>query len=95
MEPDDPRREWLKFRPGNPPRTTPDDPHRQLTQIAPIELQDALVERGWGEQHPVAKMGLIPMNTLMVYGPRDEEELDVVFLLLKTSYGYARGEQAG
>ena len=163
MEPNDPRREWLKYRSGNPPRTTPDDPHRQLTQIAPIEMQDALVERGrllsgtyiapslismpgsrafvlddssptpasevfmigreyahihpsydgslhmvlpphlvrqvvergWGEQHPVAKMGLIPMNTLMVYGPRDEEELDVVFKLLKTSYGYARGQQAG
>jgi hypothetical protein len=31
----------------------------------------------------------------MVYGPRDTEELDVVFMLLKTSYGYARGEQAG
>ncbi|CAN5826717.1 hypothetical protein BH23ACT12_BH23ACT12_01040 [soil metagenome] len=163
MEPDDPRREWLPYRAGNPPRTTPDDPHRQLTQIAPVEMQDALVERGrlllgtyvapslismpgsrafvlddsspttlceafmigreyahihpsydgslhmvlaahlvrqvvergWGEQHPVAKMGLIPMNTLMVYGPRDPDELDVVFMLLKTSWSYARGQESG
>ena len=163
MEPDYPRREWLPFRPGDPPRTTPDDPHRQLTQIAPVEMQEALVERGrllsgtfvapslismpgsrgfvlddstptpvsevfmigreyahihpsydgslhmivpphlvrqvvergWGEQHPVARMGLIPMNTLMVYGPRDPGELDLVFMLLKASWSNARGDQPG
>lgn len=163
MEPDDPRREWLPVRRGDPPRTTRDDPHRQFTQIAPIEMQDALVERGrllsgtfvapsvismpgsrgfvlddstptpayeafliareyahihpsydgslhmvlpphvvrqvvergWGEQHPVARMGLIPMNALMVYGPRDTGELDVVFMLLKASWSYARGDQPG
>lgn len=160
MEPDDPRREWLPNRAGDRPRTTPDDPHRQLTQIAPVDLQEQVVargrkmpgtyvcpslislpgsrafvlddstptpafqafmiarefahihppvdgslhmvlpphivrqvvERGWAEQHPVAKLGLIPPTTLMVYGPRDEGELEVVMTLLAASWSYARGE---
>ena len=163
MEPDDPRREWLPHRAGDPPRTTQDDPHRQLTQIAPVEMQEELVargrtmegtflapslismpgsrafvlddstptpvsevfmvarefahihpfydgslhmvmpphivrqvvERGWGQPHPVAKLGLIPPTTMMVYGPRDSSELDVVLMLLRASWSYARGEQAG
>ncbi|HEX2054545.1 MAG TPA: luciferase family protein [Actinomycetota bacterium] len=163
MEPDDPRREWLPRRSGDKPRTTPDDPHRQLTQIAPVEMQELVVEqgrkmagtyvcpslisipgsrafvlddstptpssqvfmtarefahihppvdgslhmvlpphivrqvveRGWGEQHPVAMMGLVPPTTMMIYGPRDPAEVEVVLMLLKASWGYARGELAG
>lgn len=159
MEPDDPRREWLPRRIGPKPRTTPDDPHRQLTQIAPAEIQEELVERvaalpgtfvcpslislpgsrgfvlddtsplpaveafliqrefahihppydgslhmviparlvlqvtdrGWGEAHPVARMGLIPPTTMMIYGPRDSSELDVVWHLLRSSWSQARG----
>lgn len=163
MEPDDPRREWLPRREGERPRTTPDDPHRQLTQTAPAEMQEEVVargrtmpgtfvapsmislpgsrafvldnsaptpasqvfmigrefahihppvdgslhmvlpphivrqvvERGWGEQHPVAQMGLIPPTTMMIYGPRTPQEVDVVLLLLKASWSYARGELQG
>lgn len=161
MEPDDPRREWLPYRRGERPRTTPDDPHRQLTQNAPLELQEELVargrtlpgvfvapsmislpgaqgfvlrrdaptapydvfmnarefahvhqpsdgslhmvmpprlvrqvlERGWGEPHPVAEMGLIPPSTMMIYGPRDREELETVWTLLQASCAYARGDE--
>lgn len=161
MELDDPRRQWLPQREGERPRTTPDDPHRQLSQNAPVELQDEIVARGrtlpgvfvapsmislpgargfvlhrdaptapydvfmvarefahvhqpsdgslhmvvpprlvrqvlasgWGEPHPVADMGYIPPTTMMIYGPRDEEELEVVWSLLKASWAYARGEE--
>ena len=161
MERDDPRRDWLPERKGERPRTTPDDPHRQLTQNAPLELQEELVarvrtlpdvfvapsmislpgahgfildrkaptapydvfmvarefahlhqpsdgslhmvmpprlvrqvlNRAWGEPHPVAEMGFIPLTTMMVYGPRDREELEVVWTLVKASYAYARGDE--
>ncbi len=161
MELDDPRRDWLPERKGEPPRTTPDDPHRQLTQNAPVELQEELLalvktlpdtfiapsmislpgakgfildrrsptapydvfmvarefahlhqpsdgslhmvmpprlvrqvlNRGWGEPHPVAEMGFIPLTTMMVYGPRDREELEVVWSLVRASHAYARGEE--
>lgn len=163
MEKDDPRRDWLPHRTGERPRTTPDDPHRQMTQNAPIELQDEIVERGkklpgtfvcpsmislpgargfalddstpyppydafmvarefahvhqpadgslhmivpprlvrqvlsrgWGEIHPVAEMGFIPATTMMIYGPRDAGEVEVVWTLLQASWAYARGIQDG
>jgi hypothetical protein len=39
---------------------------------------------GWGEPHPIS-------GTMMVFGPRDEHELDVVWAILQTSYGWATG----
>ncbi|MGQ0679108.1 MAG: luciferase domain-containing protein [Actinomycetota bacterium] len=163
MDADDPRREWLPARAGERPRTTPDDPHRQLNQNAPIEMQDEIVargktlggvfvcpslislpgarafvldastpvppydafliqrefahvhtpsdgslhmmipprlvrqvlNRGWGEPHPLAEMGLVPPTVMMVYGPRDPGEVEVVWTLLQTSWAYARGSQQG
>ena len=150
------RERWLPPRTGDPPETTRADPHRQLTQNAPPELQDELVARaatlpltvvcpsiislpgarafaldvaspastkgfiiarefahihppddgslhmvvppervkeiitsGWGEPHPVALAGLIPINTVMVFGPRDDAELEVTWTLLQASHGYA------
>jgi phospholipase/carboxylesterase len=149
----------LSARPGPRPRTTPTNPHIQLDQNAPPELQELLFERaralagvrvepsmisvpgarafvlgeevasgpleafmigrefahlhpptdgslhmmlplklagavdshGWGELHPVARMGVIPPNAMMVYGPRDEGELEVVCELLRASHAFATG----
>ena len=147
----------LSARPGPRPRTTPTNPHVQLDQNAPLELQELLFERaralpgvrvepsmisvpgasafvlveeaaggpleafmigrefahlhpptdgslhmmlplelaeavdshGWGELHPVARMGVIPWTAMMVYGPRDEGELEVVWELLRASHAFA------
>jgi hypothetical protein len=158
----DARGEPLPRRVGEPPRTTEEDPHRQLTQNAPYHLQEALISRarllpqtivcpslisapgargfvldvpspasnkgfiighefahlhppddgslhmvmpteyvksvlsaGWGALHPVALAGIIPLNTIMVFGPRDDDELEVVWRLLVTSHEYAWAEAAG
>jgi hypothetical protein len=149
-------------RAGKPPKTTEADPHRQLTQIAPLHLQEELVDRGrllpetivcpslisaagarafvldlaspastrgfmighefahihppddgslhmvmppefvktvfragWGIPHPVAMAGLIPLNTIMVYGPRNVGELEIVWRLLVASHEYAWAAAAG
>ena len=66
-----------------------------LHMVLPSHIVMQVVERGWGEQHPVARMGLIPQTTMMIYGPRDGGELDVVFMLLKASWNNARGRLAG
>lgn len=50
---------------------------------------------GWGELHPAARMGLVPRTAVMVYGPRDEAELGVVWAILRASYAFARGEAGG
>ena len=66
-----------------------------LHMVLPPHIVRQVVERGWGEQHPVARLGLLPITTLMIYGPRDPEELEVVLRLLAASWSYARGELVG
>lgn len=45
---------------------------------------------GWAEPHPLAGRFTSRTNA-MVYGPRDEAELDVVWWLVQQSYRYASG----
>jgi len=49
------------------------------------------IEKGWAEPHPAAQLGFAPQNIVMVYGPRDEEELEVVYNLVVVSYKFAKG----
>jgi phospholipase/carboxylesterase len=51
----------------------------------PPAMVEAVMDCGWAEIHPVALRGMIPMNIVMVFGPRDEEEIDVVMNLVETS----------
>jgi phospholipase/carboxylesterase len=146
----------LPQRRGDRPRTGPMMPHQQLSQNAPVELQERLFEKirrlpgisvtesrvsvpgarafvleelgdspeafmadgefahlhpaydgslhvmlsaeeadeviakGWGEFHPAARMGLMRGAALMVYGPRDEGELEVILQIVRASYRFAR-----
>lgn len=143
---------------GPRPRTTPTNPHTQLTQNAPHELQervfgfagslpgvavgpsavsvpgarafhlpalshsareafmvgrefahlhppsdgslhmvlapdvvDSVIENGWAERHPLAGRHGLPANIVMVYGPRDQDELAVVEDLVRASHTFATG----
>jgi hypothetical protein len=145
-------------RPGARPRTTPTNPHTQLDQNAPPELQervfaiarslpgvvvgpsavsvpgarafhlpdcadpapgafmidqefahlhprrdgslhmtlppamvDTVIDNGWAERHPLAGKHGLPSNIVMVYGPRDEDELAVVSALVRASHALAAG----
>jgi phospholipase/carboxylesterase len=60
-----------------------------LHMIVPPERVREILSSGWGEPHVVALAGLIPMNTVMIYGPRDEAELEVVWKVLQASHEYA------
>jgi phospholipase/carboxylesterase len=156
---DDSRPVYLtRARPGSRPETTPTNPHTQLTQNAPFELQerlfayaaaldgvavgpsgvsvpgarafhlpksprderdafmvgrefahlhpphdgslhlvlppsevDEVIDRGWAERHPLAGRFGMPENIVMVYGPRDEDELGVVEELVRASHTFAGG----
>lgn len=50
----------------------------------------AAKEAGWAERHPLAGQ-FAPANTVMVYGPRDDGELEVVWDLVRRSHAYATG----
>ena len=41
--------------------------------------------------HPLALAGQIPETAVMVFGPRDEGEVDVILDILSVSYDFARG----
>lgn len=71
-------------------------PGRDLSLHAtlPADVAEAAIAAGWAELHPVAMRGLIPANTVMIYAPRDEPEMDVVLSLLLASYQFAGGRLA-
>ncbi|MDX6534378.1 MAG: hypothetical protein QOJ13_3330 [Gaiellales bacterium] len=63
-----------------------------LHAMLPVDVARAAVDAGWAEQHPVARLGLIGEGAVMLYAPRDDDELDVIEQLVAISHGYARGE---
>lgn len=143
----------LPVRAGSPPATTPTNPHTQLDQIAPVDLQDRLrdhalslpgvrrglsrvsvpgsvafyldepveptsmpnlfggewghihphsdgslhlnvptelaeqlIAAGWAEYHSLVARGHIPPLVIMLYGPRDEDELAVCASAVEEAY---------
>jgi hypothetical protein len=57
----------------------------------PLDLAQEAIERGWAELHPIAAAGRAPQTLIMLYGPRDETELETVWGLVQRSYEFARG----
>jgi hypothetical protein len=53
----------------------------------PVAVQ--AVAQGWAEIHPVARAGHALPNKVMVYGPRDPHEIDIIFTLLEAACRYA------
>jgi len=58
----------------------PEDGSLHLT--LPAAVADAAYAAGWGEPHPMT-------GTPLIFGPRDEVELEVVWGLLRVSYEHA------
>ncbi|MEM6379284.1 MAG: phospholipase [Bacteroidota bacterium] len=69
-------------------------PHPDYSLHLGLPSQDAeiIIEKGWGEWHPLIKRGFLPPNIIMLYAPRDQEELEVAKFILGHSYAYAKGE---
>jgi Family of unknown function (DUF5519) len=55
-----------------------------LHMTLPPDLYDEVLAKGWGEPHPLS-------GTMLVWGPRDAAELEVVWGLIKASYAYSNG----
>lgn len=51
----------------------------------PRHLVEEVTQLGWGEPHPRSK------DTAMLYGPRNEGELETIWKLLSISHQYASG----
>jgi phospholipase/carboxylesterase len=55
--------------------------------LPPAPARDAIT-KGWAVAHPLAGIRL-PRGTVMIYGPRNTAELDIVTGIIQTSYAYA------
>lgn len=71
------------------------EPDHSLHVALPPDLAQQAVDAGWAEQHPVARRGLIPPGSVMLYAPRDDAEADVLAALVRASWAHARGAQQG
>lgn len=50
----------------------------------PEDTKKLVTDAGWGIPHPI-------QNTELVFGPRDGDEIEMVWQILLASYDYARG----
>ncbi|OUS05407.1 hypothetical protein A9Q96_11705 [Rhodobacterales bacterium 52_120_T64] len=62
--------------------------------MLPISCTRELFAKGWGEPHPMAATGMIPETAVMVFAPRNEEEIETALKILATSYDFALGKLA-
>jgi len=62
-----------------------------LHLILPEPLARDVIAKGWGEFHPLVEQGVMPPTNLMVFGPRDPDELEAVASIVEASYRNARG----
>jgi hypothetical protein len=60
-----------------------------LHMSLPKDVVAQAVQQGWAEPHPMARQGYLPETLVMVYGPRDQEELDIVWQLVRISHRFA------
>jgi hypothetical protein len=61
-----------------------------LHMTLPPDIVETATQNGWAELHPLAGRYGLPPNIVMVYGPRNEDELAAVAALLRASHAFAR-----
>ena len=66
----------------------PDDGSLHMA-LAPDDCAQVLV-RGWGELHPWAVTGRILPTIVLVYGPRDDQEVKIVLAIATASWRNAK-----
>lgn len=65
-----------------------------LHLVLPEPLAREVIAKGWGEFHPLVAQGVMPPTNLMVFGPRDEGELDTVLKIVRAAHANATANAA-
>jgi hypothetical protein len=60
----------------------------------PMDSLGPLTELGWVEPHPISRRPEFPSTIVMLYAPRDVDELEVVATVMQASYEQAVGQPA-
>jgi hypothetical protein len=66
-------------------------PEGCLHLTLPTEARRSALELGWAEPHPAVRIGCMHPTVVMVYAPRNPEELTVVMDLIRISLHFAEG----
>ena len=66
-------------------------PDGSLHLALPHGLGDEVVVRGWGELHIDVGISRSSPVSMMIYAPRDEDELEIVWRIFRMSYEFALG----
>lgn len=61
-----------------------------MHMMLPEYLVSEVLEQGWGESHPLVPRGQEPISLVMIFGPRDKMELEVILNLIGESYRFVR-----
>jgi hypothetical protein len=51
----------------------------------------AVIERGWGERHPIAGVIKLSSGYMFIYAPRNDDDLANVVKLMKAAVGFNTG----
>ncbi len=63
-----------------------------MHMMLPEDLVSEVLEQGWGESHPLVPTGQAPQTLVMIFGPRNKMDLEVIMSLIGESYRFARGD---
>lgn len=66
-------------------------PDQSLHITLPEHRARGAIEAGWAEYHPLVAEGQLPPTHVMVYAPRNNGELEIVYGLVRESYHFAGG----
>ena len=61
------------------------------------EWGQEVLDKRWATIHPLVRYmaGALPPQNMIVYAPRDEKELQVIWKIIQAAYAFARGEVDG
>ena len=63
-----------------------------MHMLLPLEPAAVALGKGWGIIHPLTdSVSGASTDYVMIYGPRDEDELKTIWIVVQISYYYARG----
>ena len=68
-------------------------PDGSLHLHVPTALADGLIAAGWAEYHSLVSRGILPPIVVMLYAPRDEEELATCSSIVEEAYLAAGGSR--
>ena len=68
-------------------------PDQSLHLVLPRDVATAAIGAGWAEPHPLAARMQGPSIAVMVFAPRNDDEVDVIAGLIETSHRYATGTE--